>query len=62
MKHFLIATNFIKDENLQLTSKVERYIAEHGGSTTKITGQEGNYAEHISDVLENDRRFDCVMR
>lgn len=61
MKHFLIATNFIKDENLQLTSKVERYIAEHGGSTTKITGQEGNYAEHISDVLENDRRFDCVI-
>ncbi len=61
MKHFLIATNFIKDENLQLTFKVERYIAEHGGSTTKITGQEGNYAEHISDVLENDRSFDCVI-
>ena len=61
MKHFLIATNFIKDENLLLTSKVERYIAEHGGSSMKITGQEGNYAEHIPCRMEDGSKFDCVI-
>lgn len=61
MKHFLIATNFIKDENLLLTSKVERYIAEHGGSSMKITGQEGNYAEHIPARMPDGSEFDCVI-
>ncbi len=57
MKHFLIATNFIKDENLLLTSKVEKYLAEHGGSSKRITGQDGNYAADI----DNGEAFDCVI-
>ena len=61
MKHFLIATNFIKDENLLLTSKVERYIAEHGGKSLRITGQEGNYAEHIPVRMPDGSEFDCVI-
>lgn len=38
MKHFLIATNCIKDENLSLTSKIEEYITSKGGSCSRILG------------------------
>ncbi len=60
MKRFLIATNFIKDENLSLTSKVERYIAEHGGSSTRINGQQGDYSAWIPKE-EQVRPYDCVI-
>ena len=40
MKHFLIVTNYIKDENLSLTSEIENYIAIHGGtSNLRLYGQ-----------------------
>ena len=58
MKKFLIATNFIKDENLILTSKIEDYIAMHGGSTHRVVGDienEPNYAFHDGE------QFDCVI-
>lgn len=38
MKHFLIATNYTKDENFILTSKIEEYISIHGGTVTRIVG------------------------
>lgn len=58
MKKFLIATNFIKDENLILTSKIENYIAMHGGSTHRVVGDMDNEPNYT--FQENDQ-FDCVI-
>ena len=58
MKHFLIATNSIKDENLILTSKIECYILEHGGTCKKITG---GMNSDITYKLEADEKFDCMI-
>ena len=60
MKRFLIATNFIKDENLSLTSKVERYLEEHGASSTRINGQQGDYSAWIPQE-EHAGSYDCVI-
>lgn len=60
MKRFLIATNFIKDENLSLTSKVERYLEDHGASSTRINGQQGDYSAWIPKE-EYARPYDCVI-
>mgnify|MGYP002514801931 CR=1 FL=1 len=58
MKHFLIATNSIKDENLLLTSKIEEYISMHGGSSRRIIGElEGEVAYKVDDM----ETFDCVI-
>lgn len=58
MEHFLIATNSIKDENLILTSKIEGYISEHGGSCKRITG---GMDSDIVYKLEDDEKFDCMI-
>ena len=60
MKRFLIATNFIKDENLSLTSKVERYLEEHGASSTRINGQQGDDSAWIPQE-EHAGSYDCVI-
>lgn len=63
MRHFLIATNFIKDENLLLTSKIEKYILMHGGSCRKIIGEAGSsdLMADISYSLEKEEKFDCII-
>lgn len=61
MKHFLIATNYIKDENLFLTSKVEQYIEKNGGSSLKITGEQGNFAQQIPENTDSGESFDCII-
>lgn len=58
MKHFLIATNFIKDENLVLTTKVENYIAMHGGSSKRVIGDTNG---KVSYKLANAEQFDCII-
>lgn len=58
MKHFLIATNFIKDENLILTSKIEGYISMHGGTCKRITG---GMDSDIAYKIENKEKFDCII-
>ena len=57
MKNFLIATNFIKDENLIFTSKIEDYIAMHGGKSHRIIGG----VEKDFNCPLNEESFDCVI-
>lgn len=58
MKYFLIATNFIKDENFILTSKIENYIAMHGGKSKRVLGDMDNGFSYTLDAKE---QFDCVI-
>ena len=58
MKHFLIAANSIKDENLLLTSKIEDYIAMHGGSSKRIIGESGGT---VAYKVAYPEQFDCVI-
>lgn len=58
MQHFLIATNYIKDENLVLTSEIENYITMHGGSCKRIVGDAG---EQISYAIKGSKEFDCII-
>lgn len=58
MKHFLIAANSIKDENLLLTSTIEDYIAMHGGSSKRIIGEPGGAVAYKVSYPE---QFDCVI-
>ncbi|MDE6434919.1 MAG: NAD(+)/NADH kinase [Lachnospiraceae bacterium] len=58
MKHFLIAANSIKDENLLFTSKIEKYISVHGGSSRWITGDLDGAVAYRVDGMEE---FDCVI-
>ncbi|MCM1180132.1 MAG: NAD(+)/NADH kinase [Clostridium sp.] len=58
MKHFLIAANSIKDENLLLTSKIEKYISVHGGDSRWITGDLDGAVAYRIDGME---KFDCVI-
>lgn len=58
MKHFLIAANSIKDENLLLTSKIEDYIAMHGGNSKRIIGESGGT---VSYKVAYPEQFDCVI-
>lgn len=58
MKHFLIATNFIKDENLKLTSEIESYIKAHGGSSRRIIGDRKGSVDYQLDQAEC---FDCII-
>lgn len=58
MKHFLIATNFIKDENLKLTTEIENYIQTKGGESKRIIG-EGNKSFLYS--IEENQHFDCIL-
>jgi len=58
MKNFLIATNFIKDENFILTSKMEDYIAMHGGNSHRIIVDKN---ENPSFILDKHNQFDCVI-
>lgn len=58
MKHFLIATNSMKDKHMLLTAKIEDYIALHGGKSKRIIGDsDGMVAYKVDDVEE----FDCVI-
>lgn len=58
MKNFLIATNFIKDENLKLTSQIEEYIAKKGGSSKRIIGaSEGE----ISYKFDDNKKYDGII-
>lgn len=58
MKSFLIATNCIKDEDLILTTKIEEYIALHGGSSKCVIGDAKGI---ISYEIEGQRDFDCII-
>lgn len=58
MTNFLIVTNFIKDENLQLTSKIEEYIAKNGGSSQRMVGTADQ--EFVSN-LDGQEQFDCII-
>lgn len=58
MKRFLIATNFIKDENFILTSKIESYISMHGGSSKRIIG---NTDSDTAYNVEEDAEFECII-
>lgn len=58
MKHFLIATNSIKDENLILTSKIEAYISMHGGTCKRITG---GMEQDIAYRIDKKEKFDCMI-
>lgn len=58
MKNFLIATNFIKDEDLILTSKIEDYIAMHGGSSRRVVG---TIEKGLHYVLDEKEQFDCII-
>lgn len=58
MKHFLIATNYIKDENLILTSKIENYITMHGGTAKRIIG---DTSDGISYEIEAEEQFDGII-
>lgn len=59
MKRFLIATNFIKDENLMLTSRIEEYIMEHGGTSKRIVGDTGDGGARYA--LDSQEDFDCII-
>lgn len=58
MKNFLIATNFIKDENLKLTSQIEEYIAKNGGSSQRIIG---NSKGKISYKFSDNKQYDGII-
>lgn len=58
MKSFLIATNCIKDEDLILTTKIEEYIALHGGSSKRVIGDAKGI---ISYEIEGQDDFDCII-
>ena len=58
MKSFLIATNCIKDEDLILTTKIEEYIALHGGSSKRVIGDAKGI---ISYEIEGQDMFDCII-
>ncbi len=58
MKNFLIATNFIKDENFILTAKIEDYIAMHGGTSKRVAGgMEKGFACDLAEL----ESFDCIL-
>lgn len=57
MKHFLIVTNYLKDENLKLTSKIADYISMHGGTVKKIVGD----ADGCSSYRIDEDGFDCIV-
>lgn len=58
MKSFLIATNCIKDEDLILTTKIEEYIAMHGGNSKRVVGDAKGI---ISYEIEGKDAFDCII-
>ena len=58
MKHFLIATNSLKDEDLRLTGEIEQYIIHHGGSATRIIGDRGG---SVGYYLDQKEPFDCIL-
>lgn len=58
MKNFLIATNFIKDENFILTSKIEDYIAMHGGNSHRITV---DMNQGVDSSFDLHNTYDCVI-
>lgn len=76
MKHFLIATNYIKDQNLSLTTEIENYLSAHGATSHRIVGElsggEGEVLDRDkTDETLDDKRvsfsigkqdsFDCVI-
>lgn len=58
MKSFLIATNCIKDEDLTLTTKIEEYIAMHGGNSKRVVGDAKG---SVSYEIEGQEHFDCII-
>lgn len=58
MKKFLIATNYIKDENLYLTSRISDYILMLGGTCQKIIG---DMSEDVLYKLGKNENFDCII-
>lgn len=58
MRHFLIATNGVKDENLILSKKIIEYISLKGGTSKQIVGSNGN---GIFYEIGDKERFDCIL-
>lgn len=62
MKNFLIATNFIKDDNLSLTTRIEQYINAQGGTAARIVGEQGGSNDKkISFSIDDSASYDCVL-
>lgn len=58
MKDFLIATNYMKDENFILTSKIADYISMHGGGVKRIVGDTRSGVNYKVDAAS---KFDCII-
>ncbi len=58
MKDFLIATNYTKDENLILTTKISDYISMHGGSVKRIVG---DTRSGVNYEVDPSLHFDCII-
>lgn len=58
MKDFLIATNYMKDENFILTSKIADYISMHGGDVKRIVGDTRSGVNYKVDAAS---KFDCII-
>ena len=68
MKNFLIATNFIKDQNLSLTKEIEDYITGNGGNCRRIVGEQTSAGKEalsgykkVSFSIEDNASYDCAI-
>lgn len=65
MNKFLIATNFVKDNNLFLTQKIEDYISIKGGKSRRIVGEQrssgAGSVKEVSFSISEDEHYDCAI-
>lgn len=63
MKNFLIATNYVKDNDLSLTKKIEDYISSKGGTSKRIIGEQGLSGTgcEVSFSISEDEHYDCAI-
>ncbi len=63
MKDFLIATNYIKDSNLMLTTRIENYLEERGCTYRRILGNCGAVAAEndVSFSISENDSYDCAL-
>lgn len=61
MRNFLIATNFIKDNNLSLTSRIEEYLEKRGCTYSRVVGQKDDNDTEISFSIADADSYDCAI-
>ena len=63
MKNFLIATNYVKDNDLSLTKKIEDYISSKGGTSRRIIGEQSlsGTGGEVSFSISEDEHYDCAI-